>query len=544
MADENHAVLMSALLQVIAKLSAQICPNQEESAMPTEKELKAKEQDAKFSNVGVEFHGNKIILPDGMDYETARRWLERRQNEENTDVAVMHEMNCYPLDGAVNFWAALKEKFGWVESVSTPGFFGDRPPLMISVPIGVNEFTQVPWGRLQMPAVDGYVSTGLSGNDRPKFVISGQVKKKALPLIREAIELAERRLKTHSIYKGKAVKVDFSWIRDGDGFDPTEHAPKFLDLNNISEEDLILNEDCTRALRLGLFGPLERSDVYRRNKMPLKRGVLLEGPYGTGKTLTALVTALKAVTHGWTFIYLSDVRDLDEAIHLGRQYQPVVIQAEDVDAVMNVDQGRSDEVNKLLNLIDGIDSKKDEMFLILTTNQANTIDPAMIRPGRIDVVARATLPDGKTASRLLARLGRNLLSPKVDVNKVGTLMTGMAQAIITEVVQRSKSAAIDRLLQAGHDLSSDHDLDGQIAEEDLIMTIDSMKIHMQLAEPRFEKRESVAEIFGKAFGESAMKYLYRFLDTAGLTEKGGFPMDVVVQEEQPAASGMTLPLRG
>jgi SpoVK/Ycf46/Vps4 family AAA+-type ATPase len=67
------------------------------------------------------------------------------------------------------------------------------------------------------------------------------------------------------------------------------------------------------------------------HKVPLKRGVLLEGPYGTGKTLTAFVTAKKCVENGWTFIMLDRVAALKEALTFARMYAPAVVFAEDID---------------------------------------------------------------------------------------------------------------------------------------------------------------------------------------------------------------------
>jgi hypothetical protein len=82
------------------------------------------------------------------------------------------------------------------------------------------------------------------------------------------------------VYKGKAVRLDLSWRRNGDDFDPAEHSPKFLKLEGYGEHNVVFPADLAEAVRVGLWSPIENSQAWRQLGIPLKRGVLLAGPYG------------------------------------------------------------------------------------------------------------------------------------------------------------------------------------------------------------------------------------------------------------------------
>src|SRR5690606_35602369 len=142
---------------------------------------------------------------------------------------------------------------------------------------------------------------------------------------------------------------------------------------------MIHTKETDALIRTNIFSPLKHTEACRKHKIPLKRGILLEGKYGTGKSLTARVTAKVAVDNGWTFIMLNRAQGLRAAIEFARTYQPCVIFAEDIDRVAD----REDEnVNDLVNMLDGVVTKDMEMMICLTTNFIEKIDQALLRPGR------------------------------------------------------------------------------------------------------------------------------------------------------------------
>src|SRR5690606_12165691 len=93
-------------------------------------------------------------------------------------------------------------------------------------------------------------------------------------------------LQTQSIYRGHAIKLRF---RDDDG-DPIDlPTPEFMDLTDVDETMLIYSESVQRQVHVNLFTPIERVDDCLHNGIVVKRGVLLAGTYGVGKTLAAKV---------------------------------------------------------------------------------------------------------------------------------------------------------------------------------------------------------------------------------------------------------------
>jgi len=247
-----------------------------------------------------------------------------------------------------------------------------------------------------------------------------------------------------------------------------------MDLGGAGDASIVFNAEVMKALKDGLFTPIEHSEACRKAGIPLKRGVLLEGPYGVGKTLTALVTAAKAVANGWTFVYLNSVEDLPDGLTLAKQYAPAVVFAEDIDRVMAGE--RDIQMDEVLNCLDGVDTKHVEIVTVLTTNFIEKIDQAALRPGRMDTVVNVQPPNAPTAERLVALYGRGLISPKADLKRVGKVLSGKIPAVICEVVERAKISAVSRL--------DGSDIRGQVTEDDLIAAAAAMEAHAALLAPK------------------------------------------------------------
>jgi len=438
------------------------------------KPMPMKPSKIKDKDVEVVRQGKQIVLPEGMSYDVGIEWLRRKREEDERNIGVHYEFHYSPLDGAVAFHKALADIYGWRELVPTPSFWGETPPTMIGVPVAVDKTIQVAWGRVQIPGIEGFLSTGLIPEPTPRFAINGQVKQKHKDEIQKIAEKTEYFLKTESIYRGKAVKVSFEWQREGYDFDPTDHCPKFMSLTGVHEDDLIFGADVSNALNIGLFTPIEQAAACRQYKVPLKRGILLYGPYGTGKTLTANVTALKTGKHGFTFIYLDNVLDLKKGLQLASQYAPAVLFAEDIDRVL--DGQRTLSMDEILNVLDGVDTKGGEILTVFTTNHVQAINPAILRMGRLDTLVEVKPPDTEASVRLVKLYARGLLHDEVNFEEVGKVLSGKIPAYIREVTERAKIAAIHRL--------NGGNIEGQVREQDLLDAAKALEPHEELLKPR------------------------------------------------------------
>lgn len=153
---------------------------------------------------------------------------------------------------------------------------------------------------------------------------------------------------------------------------------------------------------------------------------------------------------------------------------------------------RDEKMDAILNTIDGVDTKGMELVVVLTTNHVDTIEPAMMRPGRLDAVISVTAPDAAAVTKLIRLYARGQLDPNTDLTRVGEKLEGQIPAVIREVVERSKLAAI-------HRMNADEDLTLQSA--DLEIAANQMLNHVRLMTPKpidaRSDREKAADTLGQ-----------------------------------------------
>ena len=257
--------------------------------------------------------------------------------------------------------------------------------------------------------------------------------------------------------------------------------PEFLEIDTAEMANLVYSEETDRIITTNLINPIKYSERCRKFGVPLKRGVLLAGTYGTGKTLTAYRVALECVQNGWTFLYLKDVRDLDLALHFAKLYEPCVIFSEDVDRSMA--GNRTSQMDQILNTLDGVDSKTMEVIVLLTTNFRKWINPAFIRPGRMDTVVELTAPDQKAVTQVIKnytnQIGLNLQGDDDEIYTALSKIHGANTAFIREAVERAKLSAIETATEEGL----------TITPSDLEAAAASMEMHVKMLQPELQQHE-------------------------------------------------------
>lgn len=451
-------------------------------------EIRKEEKMENKQDVEIVREGSQIILPPKMGYPEAIDTLTRKMKQDETVVNIHEEIEAFPLDGAHAFIRVLQKRYGWADAVPTPGFFGPNPPTTVNLEVGLNQHVQIVWGRFQIPGIDGHLETGTANkNGRGIFVIRGQVKQKQKSEVAEIAQAVRDYVKVHSVYKGKAVLLKTD---DHGNFDHN-NPPSFLDLSRVNEEELIFPKETRELVNTSLFVPVEKTEMCRKFKIPLKRNVLLEGPYGTGKTLTAYVTAKKAERSGWTFVYLDRVTALKDAVKFARQYAPAVIFAEDIDRVVSGE--RTVKVDDILNNIDGMDSKGFDLIGIFTTNDVKSIEKAMLRPGRLDAIISVNPPDADAAEKLMRLYGRGLIPASEDLSAASKELAGQIPAVIREVVERSKLFTVGRFNGSESDMT--------LSGGDLLLAAKSMKNHLGLMKGDTEPTPTPEQRLGVALSD-------------------------------------------
>jgi transitional endoplasmic reticulum ATPase len=444
-------------------------------------------------DVDIRRQGKMMILPNDpapMDYDTAIAVLQQKKADEETRVNV-HEaiVEAFPWDGAIAFFKAMCDSYGWGQAVKTPPkhiFDSGQEPTSITVEIGFNQRTEILWGAFKIPGIEGQLETSTTREgDRLVFCLKGWVKKKHLSKVRELAELTRKYVRESSCYRGKAFQLQV----DDDGDLDWNSPPKFLDTSIIKPEELIFSKVLEEQIYTLVFTPVMHTDFCRQNGIPLGRGILLEGPFGTGKSLTAAIASRLCEENNWTFITISEATALEAALQFARIYQPSMVFAEDIDRV--VAGGRNVEMDRILNTIDGVTGKGSEVITILTTNEADKINPAMLRPGRLDAVISLRAPDAEAVERLIRLYARGLLSSGASLISAGEKLAGEIPATIREVVERAKLFAIHR---TG---SPDITLTG----EDLVGAADSMRQHLELLNRERQAILTPEAALGTAFGD-------------------------------------------
>lgn len=454
------------------------------------KPMKAKEWDT--LNVQIEHAGRAITLPaepGHMPIQKAMEALARKLADEEQTFRVHEIIDAYPHDAAVAFVKAMANLYGWASPKSTMGFFGPNPPTMLSVKTGPRDedVIQCPMGAFVLPGVDNEVGTVI---DEGKFIIHTTVKKKDRHLVLELANETRRIVASESIYKGKALHM----LVDDDGDLQDSAPPIFLDVSDTTEADVLFDDNIKQQIDVNILVPMKKTAECRAASIPLKRGTLLEGPFGTGKTLTARMAGSVAVLCGWTFILLDKVQGLRAALEFAKRYAPAVVFAEDIDRIAEV---RSDGMNYLINTMDGVLSKNAEVAVILTTNFVEKLDKVILRPGRLDAVISLRAPAAKTVERLIRHYGRELVPEKASLSRAGRELAGQIPASIRECVERAKLAMIGRG-------------DTTLSDSDLVVAAQTMKNHLALLnDVRGERSdaEQLADSLQKVVGNGNAAHL-------------------------------------
>merc|ERR1711934_790259 len=176
--------------------------------------------------------------------------------------------------------------------------------------------------------------------------------------------------------------------------------------------------------------PLTHPEYYEEMGIKPPKGVILYGPPGTGKTLLAKAVAnqtsatfLRIVGSELIQKYLGDGPKLvRELFRVAEEHSPSIVFIDEIDAVgtkrYESNSGGEREIQRtmleLLNQLDGFDSRGD-VKVLLATNKIESLDPALLRPGRIDRKIEFPLPDHKT-KRHIFKICTSKMTLAEDVN--------------------------------------------------------------------------------------------------------------------------------
>ena len=212
-------------------------------------------------------------------------------------------------------------------------------------------------------------------------------------------------------------------------------------------DDVVLAAEAQRTIQTNVRQFLDLGPVFSRNGVPNRRGLLLYGPPGNGKTLIGRVLASTAPA---TFMYVTAAdaecpEKLRDGFALARRLKPTIILLEDLD-LYAAERGSAAEcrtLGEILAQLDGLENN-DGLMVIATTNDLAAIEPALReRPSRFDVVVEIGPPDADARRKILARRLAKCAPPPPELLDEAVARTdGFSAAQVQEAAWRIIQQAI------------------------------------------------------------------------------------------------------
>jgi len=286
----------------------------------------------------------------------------------------------------------------------------------------------------------------------------------ALQCIREkmdVIDMEEETIDTE-VLESMAVTMDHFKVALGSQ-NPSALRETVVEIPNVSWDDIGGLENVKRELRETVQYPVEHPEKFEKFGMSPSKGVLFYGPPGCGKTLLAKAIANECQANFisikgpelLTMWFGESEANVREIFDKARSAAPCVLFFDELDSIAKArgsslgDAGGAADrvINQILTEMDGMGSKKN-VFIIGATNRPDIIDPAVLRPGRLDQLIYIPLPDlGSRVNILKAALKKSPVAKDVDLNYLAQHTDGYSGADLTEICQRAVKLAIRETIE-------------------------------------------------------------------------------------------------
>jgi transitional endoplasmic reticulum ATPase len=276
----------------------------------------------------------------------------------------------------------------------------------------------------------------------------------ALRRIRPEIDLEESEIDAEVLESLEVREDDFKQAIKG--IEPSALREVFVEVPDVTWEDVGGLEDTKERLRETIQWPLDYPEVFEAMDMQAAKGVLMYGPPGTGKTLLAKAVANESESN---FISIKGPELLNkyvgesekgvrEIFSKARENAPTVIFFDEIDAIATErgqntgDSGVSERVvSQLLTELDGLESLED-VVVIATSNRPDLIDSALLRPGRLDRHVHVPVPDEAARRAIFSVHTRDKpLADDVDLDALARRTENYVGADIEAVCREASMAA-------------------------------------------------------------------------------------------------------
>ncbi|EER44809.1 AAA family ATPase [Histoplasma capsulatum H143] len=246
---------------------------------------------------------------------------------------------------------------------------------------------------------------------------------------------------------------------------PTAMREVFLETPKVKWSDIGGLHEIKERLRKAVERPLKFPDRMKRLNISGKKGILLYGPPGCSKTLMVKALATEA---GLNFLAVKGAeilsmyvgeseRALREIFRKARSASPSIIFFDEIDAIASrrgssAAQGGGGGINvltTLLNEMDGIEELKN-VLVVAATNKPEVLDPALMRPGRLDNILYIGPPDVQARKEILnIWISKSEVDDDVDIDMLAEVTEGYSGAEMVNICETAADGALDEEEETG-----------------------------------------------------------------------------------------------
>lgn len=348
---------------------------------------------------------------------------------------INHRIHCFRNDGIYQLNKAITSVFGAVASAEDDNPSKDGTVNMVDIQLADGTRTKAPYGEISLASLGEDSSININYDESTHdLIVTGKCQQMYMAIMDDIIEETERNIANNSIYKSQALEIT------------DINNPKIIDLSSIDDQLMVLSKDVEYGLR-PIIARLQQPQKCIERGIPLKYGALLEGSYGTGKTLLAFKLARIAVQNNWIFIYLKDPTLLAEVLRMSkiidRSGNGALVFLEDIDQVTR--GNRDAAMQDILNTLDGGDTKNMNVISLFTTNHIEVIEPTFLRGKRIGTIISMGFLDVDTTKRFLEesfKIGGYVITEDIAKECELVAESNIAPAFMAEIVEAIKARLV------------------------------------------------------------------------------------------------------
>jgi transitional endoplasmic reticulum ATPase len=371
------------------------------------------------------------------------------------------------------------------------------------------------------------------------------VKEAAMNAIRKIIPLIdiEKEIPNEIIEQLKITKIDFESARKI--VEPSALREVLIEIPDIPWENVGGLDSIKDELIKIIEGNIKYPKIFEKLKYKPPKGILLFGPPGTGKTLIVRAIASKRkmnfISVKGPELLSKGVGDSEkhvrEAFRKARQAAPTILFFDEIDSLIPKRGSIADSthvtesvMSQFLTELDGIEELKD-VIVIAATNRPDLLDPAILRPGRLDKHIYLSAPDEKSRKAILYTYLKDIegiLDSDINIDELAKNTQYFVGADLEALVREIKYAVIDENTQNSSSEISDETLIDKlrISKKHVDLALSRMKGSLDSADLEIYEQKSWNLLFTKGQREILYQSVNLINQVEYLKKKGPITLDI------------------